>query len=84
MEGSWKLTKEQQLQILNNPDNFIGLTKSANTSKGSKSFEEWTMHKGKKIQVNSEFRGKMIVLEKKLEIDIQKQIDEFVKLNERR
>uniref|UniRef100_UPI00403FA6B6 hypothetical protein n=1 Tax=Paenibacillus sp. FSL R5-0701 TaxID=2921654 RepID=UPI00403FA6B6 len=36
MDGFGKLTKSQQLEVLNNPDNFIGLSKSANTSKQSK------------------------------------------------
>ncbi len=52
MEGFEKLTKQQQLEVLNNPDNFIGLSESANTSKGAKSFEEWTTYKKENIQVD--------------------------------
>ena len=36
MDNFEKLTYEEQLEVLNYKDNFIGLSKSANTSKGSK------------------------------------------------
>lgn len=49
MEGFEKLTYKQQLEVLNNPDNFIGMSEAANKSKGSKSFSEWTHYK--KVQV---------------------------------
>ncbi|MGO4531469.1 hypothetical protein AB4Z30_20515 [Paenibacillus sp. 2TAF8] len=84
MDGFGKLSYAQKLEVLNNPDNFIGLSKSANTSKQSKSFEEWTHYKkGKKgeIEVNSEFREKMMVKEKELERKLQKQIDDFNSIN---
>ncbi len=42
MEGFDKLTRAQQEAVLNNPENFVGLSKTANTSKGSKSYAEWT------------------------------------------
>lgn len=45
MEGFGKLTQKPQLEILNNEKNFIGLSETPNTSKGSKSFEEWTEYK---------------------------------------
>ena len=45
MEGFDKLTFEQQLEILNNPENFVGLSEAANTSKGNKSYAEWTIIK---------------------------------------
>jgi len=81
MEGFDKLSNTQQLSILNNPDNFIGLSKSANTSKGSKSFKEWTEHKKTGTQVDQAFRAKMIKIENKLEIDLQQQIDQLINLN---
>ncbi|WHX50300.1 hypothetical protein QNH46_06440 [Paenibacillus woosongensis] len=84
MDGFGKLTDAQKLEVLNNPENFIALSKSANTSKQSKSFEEWTHYKKGKpgeIEVNPEFREKMIVKEKELERKLQKQIDEFNELN---
>ncbi|WP_286467969.1 hypothetical protein [Myroides sp. DF42-4-2] len=78
MEGFEKLTKEQQLEVLNNRDNFMGLSPSANTSKGSKTYEEWTEHKGKGIPVDPKFREEMMKREKELEVQLQKQIDEFL------
>ena len=82
MDGFGKLTKEQKLEVLNNPENFIGLSKSANTSKGSKSYEEWTHYKKDKpgqIEVDPDFRNEMIKREKELERKLQQQIDEFNK-----
>ena len=67
IEGFDKLTYEQQLKIINDPKNFIGMTKSANSSRGSRTFAEWTMHKSKKIKVNEEFRQRMMKKEKELE-----------------
>jgi hypothetical protein len=80
----YNTNEKKNEKVLNNPDNFIGLSKSANTSKQSKSFEEWTHYKkGKKgeIEVNSEFREKMMVKEKELERKLQKQIDDFNSIN---
>ena len=34
MENFDKLTKEQQLKVLNNEENFLGLSEAANKSKG--------------------------------------------------
>lgn len=38
MEGSDRLTKSQQVSVLNNTDNCIGLSRAANASKGAKTF----------------------------------------------
>ena len=81
MEGFNRLTKEQQLQVLNNEKNFIGLTRSANASKQDKSFREWERHEGLNIQVNPEFKNKMIEVEEMLERILQKQIDDFNLIN---
>ncbi|WNN74780.1 hypothetical protein RKS58_15450 [Lysinibacillus capsici] len=86
MDGFGNLTNSQKLDILNDSENFVGLSKSANTSKQSKSYEEWTHYKKGKpgeIEVNPEFREKMIVKEKELERKIQKQIDDFNELNKK-
>ncbi|RRJ67349.1 hypothetical protein EHV15_01920 [Paenibacillus oralis] len=83
MEGFEKLTKEQQLEVLNNPDNFIGLSESANKSKGSKSFLEWTKYKKENIDVDPKFREKIIKKEQELERKLQKQIDDFVERNKK-
>ena len=67
IEGFQDLSEAQQLKILNDPKNFFPLTKSANASKGSKSYREWTMHKSKGIKVNEQFRQQMIQKEEWLE-----------------
>ena len=77
MDGFNNLTFEQKLQVLNNQDNFIGLTKTANTSKGSKTYEEWTLYKKGNIPVNSEFRQEMMKLEQEMAKKLQYQIDLF-------
>ncbi|EJQ30276.1 hypothetical protein [Bacillus cereus] len=82
MDGFGNLTEKQQLEVLNNPENFTGLSKSANTSKQSKSYEEWTHYKKgtpDEIEVSLDFRSKMITREKQLERILQKQIDDFKK-----
>ena len=79
MEGFEKLSYEQQLSILNYEENFIGLSKIANTSKGSKSYEEWILYKKGDIEVDSEFRKRMIRIERELEGRIQRLIDDFLK-----
>ncbi|EMI9087797.1 hypothetical protein COD05_26690 [Bacillus cereus] len=82
MEGFGNLTEKQQLEVLNNPENFTGLSKSANTSKQSKSYGEWTHYKKgtpDEIEVSPDFRSKMFTREKQLERILQKQIDDFNK-----
>jgi len=81
MEGFDKLTKEQQLSVLNNPENFIPLSRSANASKGNKSFAEWTEHKKSGTAVDPDFREKMIPIENQLLVDLQQQIDDYVIIN---
>jgi len=81
MEGFDKLTRDQQLSVLNNPDNFIGLSTSANTSKGPKTFAEWAVHKKSGTPVDLTFRERMIKIEQDLEIGLQRQIDNFIELN---
>jgi hypothetical protein len=77
MDGFDKLTREQQMAVLNNPNNFVGLSESANCSKGSKSYTEWTEHKSKNVEVDHEFRKNMIEKESQLEGQLQQQIDDF-------
>ncbi|URZ08859.1 hypothetical protein CLROS_042530 [Clostridium felsineum] len=81
MEGFEKLTKKQQLAVLNNLDNFNGLSEAANKSKGAKSFKEWMIYKKENIEVDPKFREKMIAKEQEIEIKIQKQIDDYNRLN---
>ncbi|WP_316798449.1 hypothetical protein [Pedobacter frigidisoli] len=81
MEGFDQLTLSQKLEVLNNPDNFVGLSPSANTSKGPKTFSEWTQHISRGIDVEPSFRAEMIRREQILEGQLQKQIDDFLSLN---
>ncbi|MGU3442125.1 hypothetical protein ACLBXI_19320 [Bacillus cereus] len=83
MENFDKLTKEQQLKVLNNEENFLGLSEAANKSKGSKSYSDWTIYKKEKIEVDPKFREEMIKKEKELEMKLQKQIDDFVEGNKK-
>jgi len=80
MDGFGKLTLEQQVKVFNNPENFVGLSKAANTSKGSKAFEEWTMYKKENIPVDPVFRENMMKKAAELEGKLQKQIDDLLKL----
>ena len=75
MEGFEALSKSQQVLVLNNPENFIGLSETANTSKGSKSFSNWTKYVKGNINVNPAFRLRMMEREINVEKILQKQID---------
>lgn len=79
MEGFGKLTQKQQLEVLNNEKNFIGLSETANTSKESKLFEEQTEYKKEKIKVDETFRQEMMEKSKNLKIELQVQINNFLK-----
>ena len=78
MEGFDKLSSEQQLSVLNFEENFIGLSKSANTSKGAKSYSDWTMYKKTNTPINPIFREEMIRKEAILEGKLQSMIDNFI------
>jgi len=73
-----KLTQVQQLEVLNYEKNFVGLSESANTSKGAKSFEEWVEHKGLGIKVDDTFRQEMIKQAKDLKVELQDLITKMV------
>jgi glutamate synthase domain-containing protein 3 len=77
MEGFDKLTKEQQKMVLNYEENFKALSESANKSKGSKSYEEWTIYQKENIKVSPEFREEMMKKEKEVERKLQKLIDDL-------
>jgi len=81
MDGFDKLTEAQQLEVLNNPKNFIGLSESANKSKKAKTFAEWTEHKASGTKVSEEFRQEMMEKEIELEGVLQEQIDNLLKGN---
>ncbi|WFR97542.1 DUF4150 domain-containing protein [Rhizobium tumorigenes] len=79
MDGFADLSPENQLKVLNNPDNFTGLSKSANASKGAKSFEDWTTYGqgGDQITVNTKLRQQMIDRSTTLRPQLQQQINEL-------
>ncbi|NPC93629.1 ribonuclease YeeF family protein [Bacillus sp. WMMC1349] len=84
MDGFDTLTDKQKREVINNLDNFEGLSRAANGSKQDKTYEEWTHYKKGKpgeIEVNPEFRKRMIKKEKEMERILQKQIDDFNKQN---
>lgn len=78
MDGFGKLTREQQLELLNYKDNFVGLSWSANASKGAKSYADWSIYKKDGIPIVKEFRKEMIAKEVQLEKNIQKKIDDML------
>ncbi len=79
MEGFDKLTRAQQEAVLNNPINFVGLSESANTSKGAKSYADWTRYKKGGIDVDPVFRRRMMEEEVRVARLLQQQIDDFLK-----
>jgi hypothetical protein len=78
-DGFSQLTFENQVKVLNNPENFVGLSETANTSKGSKSFAEWTEYKKGNIKVDEAFRQKMMARERELEPILRQQIQDLLK-----
>lgn len=74
MEGFRELSYANMKRVLNCPENFIGLSASANASKQDQTFEAWTKHKSKNIPVNADFRKKMMKEEKRLTAKLVSQI----------
>ena len=74
MNGFSKLATTDQIKVLNYERNFQGLSEVANTSKGAKSFVEWTSYKKGGIEVDPAFRSGMIDKAAKLEPEIQQHI----------
>lgn len=77
MEGFEKLTLKQKLDVLNYEENFIGLSKTANTSKCSNSYSEWIRNVKENILISADFKSAMISMERKLEAVLQNLIDTF-------
>ena len=78
MDGFSKLTPENQLRVLNEPDNFVGLSEAANKSKQAKTYAEWTEHKGLGVKVDPAFRERMIQVERNVEPKLQTRIQELL------
>ena len=79
MPGFKQLSFKQQQVVANYRRNFIGLTKSANTSKGSKSWAKWWGHKKSKTPVKQSFRTKMLKKERKVRGQLQIMINNLLK-----
>ena len=77
MEGFEKLTLKQKLDVLNYEENFIGLSKTANTSKCSNSYSEWIRNVKENILISADFKSAMISMERELEAVLQNLIDTF-------
>ena len=79
MDGFERLTYEERITVLTNTDNFMGLTKVANTSKAEKKYAEWLLYKKGNIEVDPEFRKEMSIIENEVARRLQKQIDDLNK-----
>lgn len=78
MPGFSQLSESQQIEILNLNDNFIGLGKSTNASKGAKNWADWVGH-SKLGEVPSDVRSNMLKLESSARSALQKAIEERLK-----
>ena len=76
MDGFDRLPLKNQIKVLNYEPNFMLMSEAANTSRGDKSFEEWTDYKG--IKVNEDFRQQMIKREQELRPAIQNRINQLL------
>jgi hypothetical protein len=73
MEGFNRLSTDNQLKVLNNPENFMGLGKSSNASKQDKSWAEWEGH-SELGTIPPEFKARMISEEQRVQSLLESQI----------
>lgn len=78
MDGFNRLTREQQIEILNLKDNFVGLGKSSNASKGAHSWADWKGH-SKMGEVPVNVRMEMLEKEKQAREALKVAIEERLK-----
>ena len=78
MDGFNQLTRKQQIEVLNLKENFTGLGKSTNSSKGSHGWTNWVGH-SKLEEIPPEVRGKMLKLEENSVEALKKAIEERLK-----
>lgn len=78
MNGFSRLNFENQVEVLNHPNNFQALSGAANQSKGSKSFTEWKRYKKGDIEVEPNFRNSMIEKTKIIEKELQQKIQDLL------
>ena len=81
MVGFDLLTTEQQISVLNLQSNFIPLSPRANASKGSKSYSQWQRHDTLGINVDTNFRRRMMREETRSRSELQNLIDSLVAEN---
>ena len=74
MDGFNRLSFEKQVEVLNYKPNFSPLSETANTSRGAKTYEQWTRYKKGGIDVDPQFRASMIDRAAKLEVELQDKI----------
>jgi hypothetical protein len=77
MPGFSTLTEANQANVSNMNSNFVGLSESANKSKGVKSFAEWTEHKKSGTKVDKTQRKRMMQREKEEKEELKKLIEEL-------
>ena len=74
LPGFDKLTKEQQAAVLNNLENFQGLPKSFNSSKGSKT--DWSKYKDQLL--DPEYAEELAKMQQRIRQQLQKHINSFL------
>lgn len=78
MPGFSQLSREQQIEVLNLKDNFIGLGKPTNASKGAKNWSDWQGH-SKLGEIPSDVRSRMLELDATAREALMKAIEERLK-----
>ncbi|NUF13101.1 hypothetical protein HUN21_14825 [Acinetobacter oleivorans] len=78
MPGFEKLSPELKSEVLNLPENFMGLSKSSNTSKGAKTWDIWDGH-SKLGPIQPEIREAMLKREANARKAVQDAINERIR-----
>ncbi|MCY7078857.1 transposase [Streptococcus oralis subsp. tigurinus] len=73
MDGFASLSDVDKVEVLNFEDNFMGLGKPTNSSKGAKTWSDWQGH-SKLGDIPAEIREKMIALEREARTKLQNEI----------
>ena len=73
MDGFSSLSDVDKVEVLNLEDNFMGLGKPTNSSKGAKTWSDWQGH-SKLGDIPAEIREKMIALESEARTKLQNEI----------
>jgi hypothetical protein len=82
MDGFNRLTPDQQIEVLNNPDNFMALDGRVNSSKGDRSFSDWSGHP-EFGEIPPKQREALLEREAKARVEIKKAIFERDPLNKK-